>query len=273
MADSKLYLFLVHIFTARTPFVRPSLFHNRNYAAGALFGVVIGLTYYASLALQPPFLQNLMNYPIVSAGLVMAPRGLGTMGPMLMVGRLVGRVDTRLMLAIGLGLTAWSFSTMTGWTPDVSRGVIIGVGVVQGVGLSFLTVPINFVTLLSLSSETRAEGAGFSTLMRNLGSSAGIAVVNALLTRNTQINHAAIAQHVTAVNRGFEGPMIAQFWNPATAAGRAALDAVVTRQAQIIAYIDDYKLLLIATLTVIPLLLVFKKPSGGGAPAQSIAVV
>ena len=107
--------------------------------------------------------------------------------------------------------------------------------------------------------------------MRNLGSSAGIAVVNALLTRNTQINHAAIAQHVTAVNRGFEGPMIAQFWNPATAAGRAALDAVVTRQAQIIAYIDDYKLLLIATLAVIPLLLVFKKPSGGGA-THTIAV-
>jgi len=119
-----LYLFLAHIFTARAPFVRPSLFRNRNFAAGALFGVVIGLTYYASLALQPPFLQNLMNYPIASAGLVMAPRGLGTMGAMLIAGRLAGRVDTRLMLAIGLGLTAWSFSTMTGWTPDVSRAVL-----------------------------------------------------------------------------------------------------------------------------------------------------
>jgi MFS transporter, DHA2 family, multidrug resistance protein len=213
-----------------------------------------------------------MNYPIVSAGLVLAPRGLGTMGAMLIVGRLVGRVDTRLMLAIGLGLMAWSCSTTTGWTPDVSRGAITGVGVVQGVGLAFLTVPINFVTLSSLSSDTRAEGAGFSTLMRNLGSSGGIAVVNALLTRNTQVNHPTIAQHVTAVNRGFEDPMIAQFWNPAAATGRAALDAVTTRQAQIIAYIDDYKLLLIATLAVIPLLLVFKKPSGGNAPAHSTAV-
>jgi MFS transporter, DHA2 family, multidrug resistance protein len=145
------------------------------------------------------------------------------MGAMLIVGRLVGRVDTRLLIAIGLGLTAWSFSAMTGWTPDVSSGAIIGVGVVQGVGLSFLSVPVNSVTLSSLSSEARAEGAGFSTLMRNLGSSVGIAVVNALLTRNTQVNHAAIALHVTAVNRGFEDSMITRFWNPGTAAGRAAL--------------------------------------------------
>jgi MFS transporter, DHA2 family, multidrug resistance protein len=175
-------------------------------------------------------------------------------GAMLIVGRLVGRVDTRLLIAIGLGVTAWSFSAMTGWTPDVSRAAIIGVGVVQGAGLSFLSAPVNSVTLSSLSPEARAEGAGFTTLMRNLGSSVGIAVVNALLTRNTQVNHADIAQHVTAVNRGFEDPMIAQFWNPATAAGRVALDAVITRQAQIIAYIDDYKLLLIVTLAAIPLL-------------------
>jgi MFS transporter, DHA2 family, multidrug resistance protein len=269
---SALYLFLVHTFTAREPFLRPSLFRNRNYAAGALFGVIIGLTYYASLALQPPYLQSLMNYPVVSAGLVMGPRGVGTVGALLIVGRLVGRVDTRFLLATGLCLTAWSFHAMTGWTPDVSKATIIVVGVVQGVGLGFLTVPTNVVTLSGLSSEMRAEGAGFSTLMRNLGSSVGISVVNSLLTRNTQVNHAAIALHVTAVNRGFEDPMITRFWNPATAVGRAALDAMITRQAQIIAYIDDYKLLLIATLAVIPLLLVFKKPSGGGDADHTMVV-
>jgi DHA2 family multidrug resistance protein len=85
--------------------------------------------------------------------------------------------------------------------------------------------------------------------------------VNSLLTQNTQANHADIVQHVTAVNRLFESPTIAQFWNPFTDTGRAALDAMITRQAQIIAYIDDYKLLMIATLAVIPLLIVFKKAS------------
>jgi DHA2 family multidrug resistance protein len=269
---SALYLFLVHTFTAREPFVRPSLFRDRNFAAGTLFIAIVGLTYYASLALQPPFLQNLMNYPIVSAGIVMGPRGVGTMGAMLIVGRLTGRLDTRLLLGTGLGLTAWSFYAMTGWTPDISQTTIIVVGVIQGIGLGFIFVPLSVVTLSTLPATARAEGAGLYSLSRNIGSSVGISVVNSLLTRNTQVNHADIAQHVTAVNRMFEDPMIARFWNPLTAAGRAALDAVVTQQAQIIAYIDDYKLLMIATLAVLPLLIVFKKPSGGGGPDHTIVV-
>jgi MFS transporter, DHA2 family, multidrug resistance protein len=265
VAGSAFYLFLVHTFTADKPFVRPALFRDRNFVAGTLFVAIVGLTYYASLALQPPYLQELMNYPIVTAGLVLGPRGLGTMAAMLVVGRLIGRVDTRLLLALGLGLTGWAFYAMTGWTPDISQSAIVWVGVVQGIGLGFLFVPLSTVTLATLSPEHRTEGAGLYSLSRNIGSSVGISVVNALLTRNTQANHADIAQHVTAVNRTFESPTIAQFWNPLTAAGRAALDAMITQQAQIIAYIDDYKLLMIATFAVIPLLLVFKKTSGGGA--------
>jgi len=128
------------------------------------------------------------------------------------------------------------------------------------------------VTLATLSPEVRAEGAGFSTLVRNIGSSVGISVVNALLTRNTQVNHGAIGQQVTAVNRGFEDAMIARFWDPFTAAGRAALDGVITTQAQIIAYIDDYKLLMIATLAVAPLLFVFKPAPRGAAAVSEEAV-
>ena len=82
-------------------------------------------------------------------------------------------------------------------------------------------------------------------------------MVNGLLIRNVQVNHANIAQNVTAVNRAFEQPAVAHFWNPFTAAGRAALDAVITQQAQIISYIDDYKLLMIATIVVMPLLFMF----------------
>jgi DHA2 family multidrug resistance protein len=266
VAASAFYLFIVHTFTAKKPFVRPELFRDRNFAAGVVFVSIVGLTYYSSLALQPPYLQELMNYPVVTAGLVMGPRGIGTMASMLIVGRLVGRVDTRILLGVGLGLTAWSFNTMTGWTPDVSESSIIGVGMVQGVGLGFLFVPLSAATLSTLSAEQRTEGAGLYNLSRNIGSSVGISVVNAMLTRNTQVNHASIAAHVTAVNRGFENPNVAHFWDPLTAAGRAALDAVITEQAQIIAYIDDYKLLMIATLAVFPLLLVFRR---AGAPADA----
>jgi DHA2 family multidrug resistance protein len=265
VAGASFYLFLVHSFTAEKPFVRPALFRDRNFAAGVLFIVIVGLTYYASLALQPPYLQDLMNYPIVTAGLVLGPRGIGTMAAMMMVGRLVGRIDTPLLLAWGLGLTAWSFYAMTGWTPDVSQATIIGVGVVQGLGLGFLFVPLSVVTLSTLPAQQRTEGSALYSLMRNIGSSVGISVVNSLLTQNTQANHAAIALHITAVNRAFEDPRIARFWNPVTAAGRAALDGVITRQSQIIAYIDDYKLLMIATLCAVPLLVVFRKDARAAA--------
>jgi MFS transporter, DHA2 family, multidrug resistance protein len=272
IAASAFYLFIVHTFTARQPFVSPTLFRDRNFTAGVLFISVVGLTYYASLALQPPYLQDLMNYPIVSAGFVLGPRGIGTMGAMMIVGKLIGQVDTRLLLTTGLGLTAWSFYAMTGWTPDISQMTIIVVGVIQGIGLGFIFVPLSVVTLSTLSPDRRAEGAGLYSLSRNIGSSVGISVVNSLLTRNTQVNHAEIASQVTSVNRAFEAPAIARFWNPLTAAGRAALDAVVTRQAQIIAYIDDYKLLMIATLAVIPLLIIFTKPPRGVAPDHTQAM-
>src|SRR5580692_4719979 len=144
---------------------------------------------------------------------------MGTMASMLIVGRLTGRMDTRLLLAIGLGLTAWSFNEMTGWTPDVSQATIISVGVVQGAGLGFLFVPLSAATLSTLPLQTRTEGAGLYSLSRNIGSSVGISVMNAELTQNTQANHASIAAHVTAVNRGFENSAVTKFWDPLTAAG------------------------------------------------------
>ena len=184
----------------------------------------------------------------------------------------MARLDTRLLLAVGLGLTTWSFYAMTGWTPDVSQTEIIIVGVVQGAGLGFLFVPLSSATLATLPPDQRTEGAGIYNLSRNIGSSVGISVVTSLLTQNTQANHADIAQHVTAVNRQFDNPAIAHMLSPVTAAGRAALDAIVAQQAQIIAYIDDYKLLMIATLAAVLLLVVFKKPSAGGGAGHTLVV-
>jgi DHA2 family multidrug resistance protein len=272
IAVSAFYLFLVHTFTTKAPFVRPSLFRDRNFTAGMIFIAIVGLTYYASLALQPPYLQNLLGYPVVTAGLVMGPRGIGTMAAMLLVGRLVGRVSIRTLLAAGLALTGWSLYAMTGWTPDVSQMTIVVLGVVQGAGLGLLFLPLSVATLSSLPSEQRADGSALFSLARNIGSSVGISAVNALLVANTQVNHADISRHVTAVNRTLNEPTIAQYWNPVTAAGRAALDAVVTRQAEIIAYIDNYKLLMIATLIAIPLLIVFKKPSARPAREHELAM-
>src|SRR5262245_20460326 len=128
---SAFYLFLVHTFTAKNSFVNPRLFLDRNFSVSMFFIFVIGVTYLASLALMTPYLQTLMGYPVITAGIVMGPRGVGTMVCMFIVGRLIGKVDTRLLLVLGFGLTAWAMYDMTGWTPDVSQWTIVSVGFVQ----------------------------------------------------------------------------------------------------------------------------------------------
>jgi DHA2 family multidrug resistance protein len=259
---SAFYVFLVHTLTAKDSFVNPKLFRDRNFSVGMLFIFIVGITYLASLALLTPYLQTLMGYPVVTAGLVMGPRGLGTMACMFLVGRLIGKVDTRLLIVMGLLLTAWAMYDMTGWNQDVSQWTIAVTGFIQGAGLGFLFVPLNTVTFATLAPEQRADGTGLFNLSRNVGSSVGISVVSYLLTRNQQINHATVSTHVTAVNRAFDNSIVLHAWSPWAASGRAALDQVIQMQASIISYIDDFKLMMILSLAAIPLVLLLR-----GAPA------
>jgi DHA2 family multidrug resistance protein len=263
---SAFYIFLVHTSTATHSFVNPKLFLDRNFSVGMLFIFIVGITYLASLALLTPYLQTLMGYPVVTAGLVMGPRGLGTMACMFLVGRLIGKVDTRLLLLVGLLLTAWALYDMTGWNPNVSQWTIAVTGFVQGAGLGFLFVPLTTVTFATLAPEQRADATGLYNLSRNVGSSIGISVVSYLLIRNNQVNHATIASHVTAFNHAFDNSTVLQAWSPWTAGGRAALDQVIQMQASIISYIDDFKLMMILSLAAIPLVLLLRSaPSAEGS--------
>ena len=265
------YLFLVHTFTTEKSFVNPRLFLDQNFAVSMFFIFIVGVTYLASLALMTPYLQTLMGYPVVTAGIVMGPRGLGTMLCMFVVGRLIGRVDTRWLLLLGLGLTAWAMYEMTGWTPDVSQTTIIVVGFVQGAGLGFLFVPLTTVAFATLPAHMRGEGTGLYNLSRNIGSSVGISIVSALIVRNTQSNHESIAAYVTPFNRAFDATA-AEGLSPLSAVGRASLDSVVTLQATIIAYIDDFKLLMLMSLLVMPLVILLRKPAAPPAVDHSIAM-
>src|SRR5258708_11754861 len=165
------------------------MFMDRNVEVGMLFIFIVGITYLASLALLTPYLQTLMGYPVVTAGIVMGPRGLGTMVCMFVVGRLIGRIDTRLLILIGLLLTAWARYDMTGWNPNVSQWTIAVTGFIQGAGLGFLFVPLTTVTFATLAPEQRPDATGLYNLSRNVGSSLGISAASDLLTRNDQGNH------------------------------------------------------------------------------------
>jgi DHA2 family multidrug resistance protein len=261
VAASAFYIFLVHTFTTERSFVNPRLFLDQNFAVSMFFIFIVGVTYLASLALMTPYLQTLMNYPVTTAGVVMGPRGMGTMLCMFIVGKMIGKVDTRWLLAAGLGLTAWAMYDMTSWTPDVSEWTIVWVGFIQGSGLGFLFVPLTTVAFATLPAQMRGEGTGLYNLSRNIGSSAGISVVSALIVENTQSNHASIASYITPFNHALQAPNIADMMNPTTAAGRAALDGVITNQATIIAYMDDFKLLMWMSLVCMPLVFLLRKPS------------
>jgi len=243
------YLFLVHMFTADKPFIEPGLFRDRNFSVGIFFIFVVGIVLLATLALLPPFLQGLLGYPVLTTGYVLAPRGVGTMIGMLLVGRLAGKIDERAMILLGLVLTAVSLWEMAGFTTDVGMAAIVRSGVVQGLGLGFIFVPLSTITFATLNPRYRNEGTAMFSLMRNIGSSIGISVVVTLLAQNTQANHAFLGELVTPY------PSLAPLppaWSPATDAGLMAL---------------NFRLMMVVVLAAIPLLLLLRRAKQGAAPA------
>ncbi len=262
------YLYFVHWRCSTRPFLNLGLFADRNFLASNVFIFVLGVVLFATMALLPPFLQNLMNYPVVTTGLLLAPRGVGTLIAMMLVGRLLARgADARLLAGIGMALTAFSLWQMMHFTLDVPEHMIVTSGVIQGLGLGLVFVPISTVAYSTLPMAARTEAAGIFSLMRNIGSSVGISIVMTLLARNTQINHAEIASRLTPF-----GDSMAQL--PATfgdsAGGLAALNAEVTRQASGIAFLNDFWLMMVMTVVAIPLLLLLR-PVKSPAPATIVA--
>jgi DHA2 family multidrug resistance protein len=267
------YCFIVQMSLAKAPFLSPKLFTDLNFVVGTIFIFMVGLILYATLALLTPYLQTLMNYPVVTAGVALAPRGAGTMLAMLVCGRLVGKVSVRLLVGAGFAMTGYALYAMTGWTPDVSEWTVISTGFIQGLSIGFVFVPLSAITFATLPTELRTQATGIYSLMRNIGSAIGISVTGALLQSNTQVNHADIAAGVTPFNRLFQSGAGARFWNPGTPGGATALNGEVTRQASVIAYIDDFKLMLILVLAAMPLILVIRTAKTSPAADDHAAVM
>jgi MFS transporter, DHA2 family, multidrug resistance protein len=236
------------------------LLKNSNYVSGLLFIFIVGMVLFATRALTPSMLQGLMHYPAAIAGLVTAPSGLGTMLAMLIVGKLTGKIDTRILLGVGFSITAFSLWQMANFTLDLVPKTVVWSGVIQGIGLGLVFVPLSAATFATLSPQMRAEGTAIYSLVRNIGSSIGIALVQTLLVRNTQIAHASLTQHINIANPALHDPGIAQVFDLGTSTGMAALNGEITRQASMIAYLDDFWLMMWLTILVLPLLLLIKPP-------------
>ncbi len=254
------YLFTVHMFTHKHSYVDPRLFNDRNFSLGLIFMFLLGVIMLATMALLPPYLQNLLGYPVFDAGLILAPRGIGTMVAMMLATRFMARstVPPRYLIVAGLVFIIGSLWQMTGFTTNVTQSMITWTGFVQGFGLGFIFVPLSTLAFATLEPELRTEGGSIFGLMRTIGSSLGISIVVSQLASNIQREHAVLTEHITQFNPLLQNTATAGIWDINTPQGLALLEGEVARQALQIAYIDDFQLIMIMALVAVPAALLLR---------------
>ena len=273
VAIGAFWMFVVQMVTAKNPLFDRSMFADRNFATGLIFMAVTGILLLAGLALLPPLLQTMYGYSVLQSGFLTAPRGVGTLISMLLAGRLVGRFDSRMLVGIGVILMGTSLYMMTGFAIDQPSRPVIVSGIVQGLGLGLIFVPLQTLAFETLAPRMRTTAAALLNLSRNIGGSVGISVVGAQLVRMTQVAHSDLAQSITQQTIPTANPEILQTIAPvAGPAALALINAEVTRQALFIAYLDDFKLMMLVTFAVLPLLLLMRrgKQVGAGAPQAAM---
>jgi DHA2 family multidrug resistance protein len=259
LAISGLWMFVVHCATAENPFVDLTMFRDQNFVMGLLFIFLIGITTFSGLALLPPLLQNLMGYSVIDTGTLMAPRGIGTMLSMIVVGRMVSKVDARILVLSGLAISAYSLWMMTGFDISMDQGPILISGFLQGIGLGLVFVPLNTLAFATIAPALRVDATAFFSLIRNVGQGVGISLVTAVLTQMIAVNTSELATNVT-LNSGPVRDL------PGVLAGIptvfAQLSGLVQQQAAMIAYLDDFALMAAVTLVSVPIVFFLRKPKG-----------
>ena len=253
------YMFIVHMITAKDPFIHPKLFADRNMVIGLLLIFLLGVNMLASMALLPPFLSNLKGYPVLDVGIVLAPRGFGTMMAMMVVGRLLTRMDARLIVLIGILSLAISLKVTSDFNLDIGMWPIMWTGVLQGFGLGFIFVTLSTVTFETIAPNLRTEATSMFSLARNVGSSIGVAIVMSFLANSIQVNHAVLSQNINPYNMALQMGQVSAFWNLTSPSGLAALEGEVMKQASTIAFLNDFRLMTYLTLLTIPMLLFLRK--------------
>jgi len=254
------WMFLVHLITAKHPLFDRAMFKDRNFATSLVFMAATGVLLLAGLALLPPLLQTLYGYSVLQSGFLTAPRGLGTLLSMLIAGRLTGKVDARLLVGIGVILMGVSLYMMTGFAIDQPSRPVIVSGVVQGLGLGLIFVPLQTLAFETLPATARTTGAALLNLSRNIGGSIGISVVSTQLVRLTQVSHADMAAQITQQTIPTADPTLLQTIAPvAGPTALAFINGMITKQALFIAYLDDFKMMMIITFAILPLLLFMKR--------------
>jgi DHA2 family multidrug resistance protein len=265
------WVYVVHTLRAEHPFLSPAMLRDRNLQLGLFFMFAVGIILLATMALLPPFMQNLMGYSVLDVGFVLAPRGIGTLMAMLVVSRVSNIVDARWLVLFGLCLTAYALHLMSGFSVFVPERDIIVSGLIQGFGLGFVFIPLSTVSYTTLDPRYRAEAASLFSLIRNMGSSIGVSVAFTMFSRNMRIQHAYLTENVTPYSTWLDLSVSPDAVAPGSSAILAMIDGELTRQAATIAYINDFYMMMWVVLVLLPLVFLLHGPPPKQASAPKAA--
>jgi DHA2 family multidrug resistance protein len=260
--------FIVHELRVKQPLVNLRIFTNRNFLIGTSMMFVVGISLYASIVMMPLFLQTLMGYTALASGLAQSPRGLGSLVMMPIVGILVGRFDSRWLIAIGFllfALTCWILSTLT---LDISQGFLFWPSILLGVSIAFIFVPLTTASMGTLRNDQMGNATGIYNLMRNLGGSVGISLVTTLVDRGSQAHQALMVSHLTPYNPAFQAHLHAL--SQMLGSERQALGVIygeLVKQAALWAYVDNFRLLTLTCALCALAAFLFKRVRRAGAVA------
>jgi DHA2 family multidrug resistance protein len=259
LAAIGLWVFVAHTLTAARPFFDPGLARDRNFVTASLFNFAVGILLFSTMALLPPLMQVLLGYPVLTSGIVSMPRGVGSLVSMFLVGQLVGKVDTRILVAAGLACNIVALWQMMHFDLSMTETPFIISGMIQGLGTGLVFVPLSALAFATIAPSLRSEGSAVFTLIRNLGSAVGISIMQALVVANTQTMHASLAEKVIPTDPMVRDTLPAIF-NLDSVAGLMALNGELTRQATMVAYIDDFKLMFVIAIVCLPMLILMRPP-------------
>ena len=270
LAGLGFYLFAVHSLTTREPFLDLNLIVKRNFFVGLLFVFMYGILTLPPMVLMPPFLQDVLGYPIDTVGLLLTPRGVGMLLAMFASGRISGLIDPRILIAFGLVCLAAAGFEMANWNTNVGVWSVLWTGLLQGVGAGIILVPIQVIAFPSLPPHQRTEATAVFNLVRSVGSSLGVSLALALFVHTSAVSHSQLVERATPYSRALRFGTEEHGWNLTTRDGLATLEREITRQATAIAYIGDFRLLPAFALAALPLLLLVGRskslePPGVGA--------
>lgn len=265
------YLALVHVFTTRDPFIKPEIFKDRNFALGTVIMAGIGIFMVGAIPIITTMMQQLLGYPIMLTGMVSLPRAIGNILTVVVAGQLVGKVDARLLMIIGLSGLIGGFFILSGVNLDTDSSMMALVSFAQGLGSGLIFLPLMMMVFTTLPEKFKNEGATLTALMRNLGGAVGISVIQTLTLRDLAASQAQLSEKVTPDN-----PLVA--WHHGEVDFSSSLDVAarsgeVARQAMMMAYHHTFEMMFLLSLAMIAVCMAMKAKASDAAGAKATPII